>query len=178
MKKLILFISALILFICVSSFGMAFDDHRRGFIIGGLGGIALVTWRDIEDDVEVNNGTDFSIHTDFRMGGGFKGDQFMLYFWGIGNWVVMERVYWDKGIPLWLIPGVGMSYYFRPTSPSLYINAGIGIFPSLMGGIGYEFAPHWSLEAGIMYLFDYDVWGFRRGFNAFAIALSIVGIAY
>ena len=39
--KRVLFISALVLFICVSSLSMAFDNHRRGFIIGGLGGIAL-----------------------------------------------------------------------------------------------------------------------------------------
>jgi len=85
----ILFISALLLFLCVSSFGMAFDNHRQGFIIGGLGGIAVTTWNEFElrgeDDVKVNNGTNFAIHADFRIGGGFKGDKVMLYWWTVVN---------------------------------------------------------------------------------------------
>ena len=55
----ILFISAVILFICVSSFGMAFDNHRRGFIIGGIGGVALNIWNQSIDDVKSDNETDF-----------------------------------------------------------------------------------------------------------------------
>jgi hypothetical protein len=75
-----LFISALLLFLGISRFGMAFDDHRRGFIIGGLGGIGMTIWNEFDDGVKVNNGTDLALHTDFRIGGGFKGDKLMLYF--------------------------------------------------------------------------------------------------
>ena len=88
MRK-ILFISMLLLFLIVSSFGMAFDNHRRGFIIGGLGGIAVNTSKDVREDGVISpdkiNGTNIALHGDLRIGRGFKGDKFMLYFWGVGN---------------------------------------------------------------------------------------------
>ena len=81
MKKAILYLSALLLFLCVTDFGLAFDNQRRGFILGGIGGMGLVTWTEFRDDVEYNNGTDIAVHTGFRIGGGFKGDKVMLYYW-------------------------------------------------------------------------------------------------
>jgi hypothetical protein len=90
----------------------------------------------------------------------------------------MESVYYEhKVYKLRTILGVGTSYYFRSASPSLYINVGTGFFPAYMGGIGYEFAPHWSFEVGIThepergYMFSHDM-------DVFAISLSIIGIAY
>ncbi len=190
----ILFISALLLFLCVSSFGMAFDNHRGGFIIGGLGGIAVNTWKDDElwikgykiDAYETN----IALHIDVRIGGGFKGDKFMLYFWGIGNWFRIEN-YYDPADPddpkdysiINGIGGLGVSYYFKPTSPSLYINAGIGysmwhisnVGYGAMGGIGYEFTRHWSVECGVMYGYT-GIFYTRMEF--LAITLSIIGIAY
>ncbi len=191
----ILFISALHLFLCVSSFGMAFDNHREGFIIGGCSGIAVVTWKDdgVYETYETVYGTNIALHIDFRIGGGFKGDKFMLYFWGIGNWFRIEN-YEDPADPddpkdyskINGIGGLGVSYYFKPTSPSLYINAGIGIAmwyifqPGVgaMGGIGYEFTRHLSVEFGVMWCNDMvDFWG-PSNVASLAISLSIIGIAY
>ncbi len=198
----ILFISALLLSICVSSFGMAFDNevfnnHRQGFIIGGLGGIAVVTWKD--DGVWINGykfdayGTNIALHIDFRVGGGFKGDKFMLYLWSVGNWFSIEN-YYDPDDPddpednfiINGIGGLGVSYYFKPTSPSLYINAGIGIArwdglqPGVgaMGGIGYEFTRHWSVECGVMWCNDMVVFLGPSNVDSLADSLSIIGIAY
>ncbi len=86
----IIFISALLLFLCVSSFGMAFDNHRQGFIIGGLGGIAVVTWKD-DGIYETAYGTNIALYFDLRIGGGFKGDKFMLYSWSVCNWFSIEK---------------------------------------------------------------------------------------
>ena len=36
------------------------------------------------------------LHTDFRIGGGFKGDKFMLYYWYVVNWFGMENVLGEK----------------------------------------------------------------------------------
>ena len=196
MKKLILFISALLFFLCVSSFGMAFDNHRRGFIIGGIGGVALNIWNQEINDVKVmeDNETDFALHTDFRIGGGFKGDQFLLYYWNVVNWFGMENVLGEKVTIISGVTGAGASYYFKPTSPSLYINGGIGVSVwtapfeteseawygfGFMGGLGYEFARHWSAELGIM-LGNPGTTELGMDFqtNAFAISLSIIGIAY
>ena len=195
----ILFISALLLFLCVSSFGMAFDNHRQGFIVGGLGGIAVVTWKD--EGVWVNgyelvaDGTNIALHIDFRVGGGFKGDKFMLYFWSVCNWFSIEN-YYDPDDPdnpedqlrIFGIGGLGVSYYFKPTSPSLYINAGIGIAMwnifqagvGAMGGIGYEFIRHFSVECGVMWCNDMQYWYAISSSNvdSLAISLSIIGIYY
>jgi hypothetical protein len=192
MKKAILYLSALLLFLCVSSFGLAFDDQRRGFILGGIFGTGLVTWTEFRDDVEYNNGTDIAIHTGFRIGGGFKGDRVMLYY--LYDFTFFNKEYNHSGNfdrQTIGFTGLGVSYYFKPTSPSLYINAGIGVSlwfkqfetypipypgPGAMGGIGYEFARHWSVECGVM-------WGrispgLEDRWNLLAFSLSIVGIAY
>ena len=184
--KNVLFISALLLFLCVSSFGIAFDNQRRGFIIGGIGGIAGNTWHEQDGTSD----TDFAIHTDFRIGGGFKGDKWMLYYWNVANWYNID----DPGGNDLTVNGItmiGASYYLKPTSPSLYFNAGIGASGwsrrwnqssrdnhtgfGAMGGIGYEFRRHWSVEAGIM-------WGQSSTSdgkpNFLACTLSIIGIAY
>jgi hypothetical protein len=195
LKKLILFIFVLLLFLCISSFGIAFDNHRRGFIIGGIGGVAVNNWHEQDDaapDPAHRSGTNFALHTDFRVGGGFKGDKLMLYYWNIVNWLKIVEDDPDAGdLSINGITGVGTSYYFKTTSPSLYINAGIGtsvwyrgvsaLFPDrhfgfgAMGGIGYEFARHWNVEGGVM-------WGRASTFdgkpNFFAGTLSIIGIAY
>ena len=161
--KTMLFISAVLLFLCVSSFGMAFDNHRHGFIIGGLGGIAVNFFWDTDGSVVFIP----FLHTDFRIGWGFKGDKVMLYYWNPTN-------LFD------FIIGPGVSYYFKPNSPSHYINAGIvgymqGFFEAgfgVMGGIGYEYARHWSVECGVMWgVTDFD-------YNRLTISLSIIGIAY
>ncbi len=193
----ILFISMLLLFLCVSSFGMAFDNQRQGFIIGGLGGIAVVTWKD--DGVWVNGykfdayGTNIALHIDFRVGGGFKGDKFMLYFWSVCNWFSIEN-YYDPDDPDYPedqliingIGGLGVSYYFKPTSPSLYINAGIGIAmwsaiqPGVgaMGGIGYEFFRHLSVECGVMWCNGMRELIGPSVVESLAISLSIIVICY
>ena len=187
-------IFTLLLFLCVSSFGIAeiaYDNHRQGFIIGGLGGIAVNPWTVFEPDdpydvKRVDNGTNIGLHIDFRIGGGFKGDKFKLYFWGVGNWFIIEtydpyplEIY----LPISGIAGLGVSYYFKTTSPSLYINAGIGysiwhisnVGYGAMGGIGYEFTRHWSVECGVMWGI---AWELSSQVNFLAITLGIIGIAY
>jgi hypothetical protein len=195
MKKLILFISALLFFLCVSSFGMAFDNHRRGFIIGGIGGGAIIIWNERIDDVKSDNEIDPALHTDFRIGGGFKGDKFMLYYWNVVNWFVIEEWSGEKTPIMSGVTGAGMSYYFKPTSPSSYINCGIGVAgwketietdsefwwgPGFMVGLGYEFKRHWSVELGIMWgdaSTSYNG-GTEYHTRTLAITLSIIGIAY
>ncbi len=196
MRRL-LFISALLLFLCVSSFGMAFDNHRQGFIIGGLGGIALDTWNVLEevDDYErkVDHGDKISLHVDFRIGGGFKGDKFMLYEWFVVDLLVGETYDYDykeySYLTIIFFGGPGVSYYFKPTSPSLYINAGIGIAmwsaptshqPGVgaMGGIGYEFTRHFSVEFGVMWCKGMIALMDPSNVDSLAISLSIIAIDY
>ena len=88
------------------------------------------------------------------------------------------------------IVGLGVSYYFKSTSPSLYINAGRGIsmWESIlrfgvgrMGGIGYEFTRHWSVECGVMWgknMEAFDPFSRTIKVDSLAISLSIIYIAY
>ncbi len=181
----ILFISMLLLFLCVSSFGMAFENYRQGFIIGGLGGIAVNTWKEFNrKDIIIDKRNSIALHIGYRIGGGFKGEKFMIYQWVVmnlfGGW---NYDYKDSYLTIIGIGGLGVSYYFKPTSPSLYINSGIGgtiwdfraLGVGAMGGIGYEFTRHWSVECGVVVGAPMG-WDFRIEF--LAISLSIVRIAY
>ncbi len=187
MKKVILFISVSFFSLCVLSPGMAFDNHRKGFIIGGLDGAGLTIWEELDDGVKVDDGSDLLVHTDFRIGVGLE-DRVILYFWLALNWAEHYSGF----------AGYAMSIYFNDTSPSAYISFGLGPVDGwrgsflgeesgfgVMGGIGYEFARHWSVEVNIMagkssvdpfcfFCFDPII----LGANFFTITLSIIGIAY
>jgi hypothetical protein len=187
MKKVIFFISTSLLFLCVLSPGIAFDNHRKGFIIGGLGGVGLTNWEELNNGVKVDAGSDLLVHIDFRGGAGF-GDRVMLY-----SWLAMNLAEHFSAFV-----GYAMSIYFNDTSPSPYISFGIGEAIGwrggllsnetgfgFMAGIGYEFAPHWSTEINIMSgkssadqfcLFCFDPIILEANF--FTISLSIIGIAY
>jgi hypothetical protein len=100
--KLIFFIIVLVLFMGVASPVIAFDGQRGGFIIGGLGGVALNLWNQTVDSNASDMETDFAVHTDFRIGGGFKGGKIMLYYGNIVNWFGMDLVSWaawDMSLP-------------------------------------------------------------------------------
>ena len=112
------------------------------------------------------------------------------------NWFSIEN--YDPAVSNRTISGImglGVSYYFKPTSPSLYINAGIGVSvwyrllsettwrrfpgPGAMGGIGYEFTRHWSVECGVMWCNNMMALFFSgSNVDSLAISLSIIGIAY
>ena len=190
----ILFVFALILFICVSSFGLAFDNHRGGFIIGGLGGVAWMAWTQSIDNAWGDRVTNSALHTDFRIGGGTKDDIFMLYYWNAVNWFRMENVLGDEITMISGLTGVGWSLYFKPTSPAWYFHMGFGVSVwtapfepdaeawygwGLKMGVGYEFARHWSIECSLMRgnpMTTESGMDFQT--DIFAIALSIIGIAY
>ncbi|HUV06692.1 MAG TPA: hypothetical protein VMX75_03115 [Spirochaetia bacterium] len=196
MKKITV---ALVFLLCVLNMAMAFDNKRSGFIIGGLGGVALVNWNQSIDGIQSESMNDFAVHLDLRLGGGFQGDKFMLYYWQMMNFLSMTN--W-LGIDVAMISsngGAGLTYYFLPTSPSFYVNAGVGASiwaaasddPSdywyglgLMGGVGYEFSRHWSMELGIMWgnpsieAIDFSFNSHKLQTNALAVSLSLIGIAY
>jgi hypothetical protein len=177
---------------------LAFDNHRQGFIIGG--GIGLSGNRYNQKDIykmpeyELSSSEatfDFATRTDIRIGGGLKGDKLMLYFWNSINWIRQNPSLGESVGIFDSLSGLGISYYFKPTSPSLYLNAGIGVnhwlIPTksaelfyghgFVAGLGYEFTRHISIEFNVK-------WGKSSTddktdhiYNT-AWSLSIIGIAY
>jgi hypothetical protein len=145
----------------------AFDRDRKGFIIGLGGGLGVTSFTQEANlnghGVKSDRETDFSLATDFRIGGGIS-NQFMLYY---ENRVAWFRMASRTGTDVTIADGVGLvgaSYYFQTRAPSAYILGSVGTsswmapFESnskawtglgLSGGFGYEFSPRISIEATI-----------------------------
>ena len=159
----------------------AFDGQRKGFILGfGLGAGMTSFEYDMEDmgyKIESDGLTKFGVHTDFKIGAGLN-EQVQLYwsakvaFFSVGEmtFTVPEL---DQEAEADIdatvahgIGGLGITYFFQPVAPSPYIVGTIGFSswqtpfesgsPTWIGfglavGMGYEFAPHWSVEGTLTY---------------------------
>lgn len=154
-RILALFVLACVLMSAMSA--SAFDDERRGFILGlGAGfGSAKQTVTASAGGLSVDASTSTGgFATDFRIGGGIN-DQFLLYWTG-------QQVFFSEFDELWAqgISGLGAAYFLEPTAPSLFFEAVLGVggliwvkeFEADTGfgfsiGAGYEFSPHWCLQA-------------------------------
>ena len=198
--KVLIFIVAFCLCFGLTTVAVSFDGKREGFIIGGGLGPAFTSWTGTYESpgspMTSETWNEFSIHTDFRIGGGFKGEQFMLYYWNKFNWFIKENVNGDKIIYTSGITGPGCNIYFQPKAPTFYLLGGLGMHVwgtpfepesetflgiGLMGGLGYEFSKHWSIEATA-------TWGAHGhgdpetgedvGLSAYSIAITVIGTVY
>ena len=173
---------------------LPFDEKREGFIIGGGLGPALTSWSQTIGSITSNPQNDFNINTDFRIGGGFKGEQSMFYYWNRISWLSMVNVYGDKVIITSGITGLGLSYYFKPFTPSFYLLGCLGLSfwgtpfepnsktwlgVGLIGGVGYEFIKHLSVEVTTMWGNpSISELGTRITTDALTVAVTVIGIAY
>lgn len=154
---------------------------RRGFIIGfGVGpGYSHVKQTIEFGYYEFSGSIDkAAVNTDFKIG--LAVNRQTLVYWSsrvawfadeIGSlyynyssgsyYMVSEDATFASGVG-----GIGVSYYLRPSLPSLYFTGTLGYssfgtpfndnYDTEYGvggaaGIGYEFAPHWTFEAIIVY---------------------------
>ena len=193
----------------VLNYATAFDNQRGGFIIGGIGGITTIHWHQVAHNgtrITIYDKWDFGLHTDFRLGGVSHGNRAMYFWWNAFNLFFadnyMPSVYGNKALVISGVSGFGFAFYLNPTSPSLYFNVGAGpamwhtpdkdvqmpwIGVGAMGGIGYEFARHWSIELGISvsHVFhNAEDYGYVSPMvsalecTPIPISLSIIGLAY
>ena len=176
----------------------AFDGNRKGFMFGFGVGPSVTSFTQTVTGTTMFDGTSdrenkFGLGTSFRIGGGLS-DQFMLYYannlacFGIEN-VLGDNVTIANGVGL-----VGVSYYFEPTTPSMYLlgvigvstwdaifeedsNASVGF--GIGGGLGWEFSPHWSLEALVEWGNPEDSEGDAKlETSAVSFMVLLVGMAY
>ena len=182
------------MFLGISDVAFSFNGERHGFIVGGGLGPAVTFWTQWVDSYKFPTNNDFNLHTDFRLGYGFNGERFTLFYWNKVSWFSMLNVLGENVLITSGVTGPGLSYYLRPKSPSLYALAGIGISVwntpfelgaegwyglGAMGGIGFEFAKHWCLEATATYGKPSKTeMGIKASTEALSAALCIVGIAY
>ncbi len=156
--------------------------QRKGFILGFSMGPSLSFIHAGKDDGSKYDKTHFGIGFDFKIGYAFT-NQFSFQYNHKGaiffsDAITKERSEEQKIIATLLFPffpltfshnnaGFGMTYYFKPTHPSFFIDGqfGFSIYPigdwfndlsggtALSFGAGYEFAEHWSVSGSALFGF-------------------------
>jgi hypothetical protein len=143
--------------------GVALHGGRKGFIvgIGGGGGLHRApVFRNVPDGPQNNS---FGIITDFRIG--YAPTDRVLVFYN--NQLTWSR---NETYDLVGLTGGGVTYMFRPTSPSPFVIGAIGggiaaevdfdtggVESNDTGmafsiGAGWELARHWSVEGGAIFV--------------------------
>jgi opacity protein-like surface antigen len=144
--------------------------------------------------------------TDFKIGAGLN-EQFMIYYVARSSWVSVENKLWVFGtddvqiVPLdekitilSQVGGLGATYFLSEESSSAYFLGAIGLgswsspFESggstwlgigLTGGVGFEFAKHWSAEATVSWSEPSDEeGGLKAESNVISVLVTIQGTAY
>jgi opacity protein-like surface antigen len=146
---------------------MAFDGHRKGFILGVGVGPSLTSFT---QSVRMPSPTATSdrenkagVATDFRIGGGVT-ERFLLYYVNRVAWFSLHNAL-GKNVTIASSVGLlGASYYFRETSPSPFIVGLLGLSAwsapfeegsgsqtglGLGAGAGYDISRHWSVEGNL-----------------------------
>ena len=151
------------------------SSNRKGFVFGlGVGGgLTLyetteyqITFLDVPpyvmDRYVDGSGSSPGLATDFKIGYGIS-DKLMLLYTNKVLWFSFQDPDWSEAQAT--VTGasmLSMTYFFKPTAPSLFASAGAGVstwgaFPAteedeswlglgLFAGVGFEFAPHWMIE--------------------------------
>jgi hypothetical protein len=184
----------------------AFDKQRKGFILGmGLGpGYTSCTESEDSSGQEVfsESKSKFAFFTDFKIGYA-PSNKLMIYWLSKGAWFgrkdTLESIQDGVVTPreeditvLTGIGGLGITYFFRPKSPSLFITVGGGFsawtYPfqgtdpwtglGFAGGLGYEFRENYTVEISALYgqpSRDEDVYKFGADLFSVGVTLNVVG---
>lgn len=187
---------AIIVVLTIATNVYAWDGQRKGFVLGfGLGGGYTTFTQTVEVSGVSETGdreNKFGVNSDFKIGYA-PSNQLLIYWMSNVNWFNLENVLGDNVIIANGVGGVGFTYYFSPADKSAYLRGGIGgstwmaPFDSdidnwygfgVVGGFGYEFAKHWSIEAVAMWSNpSIEILGidFKTNALSFAITLNILG---
>ena len=152
----------------------AFDGQRQGFILGGGFGPGLTSFdysvNGWSVPVSSDSHTRLTFNTNFRVGVGL-GQHVQVYWCARGIYFGLDKITLSSefgsqdaeidAMVLTGVAGLGVSYFLRPTAPSWYLMGQIGYStwgmpfeccvstwhgPGYALGVGYEFAPRWSVE--------------------------------
>jgi len=155
---------ATILLVVSTTEAFAFDDKRKGFLLGLGAGLQTIDENFKQNGSNILSQSKNGLATSFKIGGGIT-DQFALYYVRNASWFsapfqngsTTEDVVYTIGLS-----GVGASYFLSPSVPSGYFLGAFGLgdkFAPLernvkpdtgsawMFGGGYEFKNHVMVEA-------------------------------
>lgn len=165
MRAPIAFVLAAVLIAAAATPALGFDGSKKGFILGFGLGMGVTSFKQTAsvygyDDLESARETKGGLATDFRIGAGLS-EQVMIYYTSRVSWFSIENIY---GNSVTIANGIGLacvSYYLQPANRGAYLLGILGIASwnapfeedsdgltglGFGGGVGYEFAPHWSVE--------------------------------
>lgn len=179
-RKLILILSCFTLLFFTLNLP-AMDGKRKGVVWGiGVGkgftaySMYSSSWEHSDDyrywyKVEITSSGNSMAHTtDFKIGYGAT-NQILIVYTNKLLWFSFKDPDWSEGqVTLTGASMVGISYFFKPDTPSFFTSLGVGasvwtpfteymsadktwLGLGLFTGIGYEFSPHWMIEvSGIL----------------------------
>lgn len=178
----------------------AFDNKRKGFVIGIGLGAGAVNYRQVAAEMG-SSGTvvaerdweqRMSFPVDFKIGGGVN-DKLLIYYSSRVAWLGVTDPLNNKVTINSGIHGLGAAYYFKPEGPSWFLSGVIGVAtwsgtissdpefkgPGFQVGLGWEFQPHFALEATLSYgETKAVVYGFDTGTDAASLLVTIGALGY
>ncbi len=161
-----LFCLILIILFCTNS-ALAWDGHRKGFILGvGIGPTHTsqemkTETTDLSSEVTSYEYDESGVGLQYSLKIGYAPTE-QIQIYALGKDIMFDKAYYTQ---IYGLTGLGFSYYFNKLPPSIYLTADVAFpiwnsswFPpdfsdeetksriALNGGIGNEFARHWSVE--------------------------------
>jgi len=176
----------------------AFDGQRKGFILGGGIGFGMTSFtqtvegygQSVTSDRE-NKG---AFMTDFKIGWA-PTEQIEIYYDSKVSFLGMTNALGSDVTVANGEGGIGMSYSLNMAAPTFFFTGGLGLATwslpfednapdtwvgfGLYGGVGYEFAKHYSAEFDIVYGNPSDSeFGIDASTSALTLKLTINALAY
>jgi hypothetical protein len=140
----------------------AWDGQRQGFILGVGVGPGYTTYKQrLEyggESQTSDNENSLSLTTPFRIGYA-PSDQLMIILHANASWFGMDNANGEHVTILSELDAISIAYFINSSPPyKTYLTGGIGFSSwsapfedsesssgfGLLGGIGYEFNPHWD----------------------------------
>lgn len=146
----------------------AFDGERKGFVLGfGIGPAVTSFTQTLAyqcQEVTSDRENKFGLGTDFRIGYA-PSNRLMIYYTNKVTWLSIENALNEDVIIVNGVGLLGVSYYFKPEKPSLYLTGTLGLSTwgdyqeigdgwsgfGIGAGVGYELARYWSVEGNLIY---------------------------
>jgi len=164
-----------LLFLLTSAQLLAFDNQRKGFILGAGFGTGFLSNKFAR--MTLNK---FAIATNFIVGYA-PTNNLEIYYLNTVSWWGDDNVTLVTGLT-----GIGVTKYFNPEGIGFYISGGVGLSVhyapfevgkasyglGVLGGIGYDLSRHWGLQGDVIYIDIKD--GFIIKSLGFRVTLNVL----
>ena len=188
---------ALVAILCSTTVAGAFDGERHGFILGIGVGTGLTTYTQTVSydgfSWTSDRESELPLMTDFKIGYA-PNDLVEIYYMNKVSWFGFENALGDDVTITSGLGGLGVTYFFEPAAPCLFLTGGIGFSSwttpfeedadtwsgiGLTAGVGYEFAPHWYVAGDVCWgKPSTEESGIDFSTNALSLNLTINVIGY